>query len=143
MIKGFRHTGVVVDDLDKSIRFYRDLLGFKVEKRQFEGVEYIRTLLGNRRIDTLETVKLSAGNGVILELLKFNPSAESDLDTTLFSTGLTHLAFTVECIDDVYRKMMKQGVEFISEPEVSPDGYAKLVFCKAPDGVYLEMVEIL
>ena len=41
MVKEIRHTGIVVSDIDKSIHFYGDLLGFKVCKDMIESGDYI------------------------------------------------------------------------------------------------------
>lgn len=54
-----------------------------------------------------------------------------------------HLAFTVSSVDDVYEEFSKDGIEFISASAVSPDGCAKVAFCKAPEGTYIELVELL
>ena len=36
-----RHTGIVVSDMEKSLKFYRDLLGFKIRKDMVESGDYI------------------------------------------------------------------------------------------------------
>lgn len=38
---------------------------------------------------------------------------------------------------------MSDSIEFISPPQVSPDSYAKVAFCQAPEGTYIELVELL
>ena len=40
-IKNVRHTGIVVSDIERSIRFYTELLGFKIEKDMLESGTYI------------------------------------------------------------------------------------------------------
>ena len=45
MIKDIRHTGIVVIDLDESLRFYRDLLGFQIAKQMEESGNYIDNIL--------------------------------------------------------------------------------------------------
>jgi len=57
--------------------------------------------------------------------------------------GASHVAFTVENVEKEYRKLQEQGVVFTCEPQVSPDGKAKVTFCVDPDGVPIELVQEL
>ena len=43
----------------------------------------------------------------------------------------------------MYSDFIDDGIEFISNPKISPDGYAKVAFCKAPEGTFIELVELL
>ena len=38
---------------------------------------------------------------------------------------------------------MDNKIQFNSSPQISPDGYAKVVFCRAPEGTMIELVEVL
>lgn len=48
MITQFRHTGIVVWDLEKSLAFYRALLGFREWKRAREKGSFIDIIVGQR-----------------------------------------------------------------------------------------------
>ena len=50
---------------------------------------------------------------------------------------------TVKNIDKLYIKLKKKGVAFLYEPLMSEDKNVKLAFCKSPDGVFIEMVQVL
>ena len=41
MIKNIRHTGIVVDNLEASLHFYSDLLGFKIVKKMEQILDII------------------------------------------------------------------------------------------------------
>ena len=56
--------------------------------------------------------------------------------------GLTHFALTVKDLDLLYNKLRKK-IRFLSKPKYSPDKKVKLVFCKSPEGVFIEMVQQL
>lgn len=62
---------------------------------------------------------------------------------TLFGIGITHIAFTVRDVEGVYNKLIARGIKFNSPPQISPNGYVKIVFCKAPEGSFLELIEVL
>lgn len=142
-IKNIRHTGIVVTDMDESLKFYRDLMGLKPVIDFVEKGEFIATISNTQGID-LRMVKLIADDGGMVELLHYisHPQPERG-DNKLYNTGPTHVAFTVEDVDATYAQFTAQGIRCNSEPVISPDGKAKLFFCQDPDGTYLEMVQML
>ncbi len=144
MIRTVRHVGIVVKNIDDVLPFYRDLLGLKLVKKVHEPEPFIDSLLGIRGC-RLVTVKLAAGDGVTLvELLEFgSPPSRPAAVPALFSQGITHIALTVKDLDGLYRKLISNGIPFLSPPLRSPDGFAKVAFCRDPAGNYLELVEEL
>jgi catechol 2,3-dioxygenase-like lactoylglutathione lyase family enzyme len=90
------------------------------------------------------TVKLAAPDGNLIELLQFTSHPDQPAWTGApNSTGLTHVAFTVQDLDDACERLAGKGVTFSSPPQRSPDGYAKVIYCRGPEGVLLELVEVL
>ena len=79
----------------------------------------------------------------MIELLKFNSHPGAENAKKLFDIGPTHFAVTVDNLDETVSKLKKEEIGFLSEPKVSPDAYAKVVFCKAPEGTFVELVEVL
>ena len=143
VINKIRHTGIVVDDLDASLDFYKDLLGFKVEKIADEDEGFICEILGISSAG-LKTVKLSIGEGggkQLIELLCFNKKKYRIFD--IVTIGPTHIALGVSNLVKLCEKMYKNGVRFISKPQNSPNKYAKVCFCRAPEGTYIELVQLL
>lgn len=138
----FRHVGIVCNNLDDSLHFYCQLLGFSISKRLIETGGFIAKILGFPEA-IVETVKLSPpmGEGQ-LELLHFvNPETTSH--QSLNSIGLTHVAFRVHDLEKLYRNLNEKLIHFVSSPQISDDKNAKVCFCKDPNGVYLELVELL
>jgi len=143
MITQIRHTGLVVKNLEVSLSFWRDLLGFKVEKRMDESGPHIDAMMGLKNVQ-VTTVKMSAPAGGLIELLHFK--SHPDIDSwngKPYSTGFTHLALTVKNLDDSYKKLSDAGVLFPTVPQYSPDGAVKMIYCSGPEGVLLELVEVL
>jgi catechol 2,3-dioxygenase-like lactoylglutathione lyase family enzyme len=139
-----RHVGIVVKKIDDVLPFYRDLLGLKLVKKTHEPEQFISHLLGLSGCQ-LVTVKLAADEGkTLIELLEFasHPGNQAALPE-LTDTGITHIAFTVTDLDGLYQKLTLAGIAFISPPSESPDGFAKVAFCRDPAGNYLELVEEL
>jgi catechol 2,3-dioxygenase-like lactoylglutathione lyase family enzyme len=142
MIEHIRHVGIVVSDLEESLRFYTQKMQFVVSKRMDESGSFIDKILGCENLK-VTTVKMTLNEGQMIELLDFKSHKTQPGSQSINDIGPTHLAFTVSNVDDIYEEFSRDGVEFISTPAISPDGYAKVAFCKAPEGTYIELVELL
>jgi len=142
MIKGIRHTGLVVSNLNKSIYFFKKILGFKIFKHMDENGEFVETILNLKNVK-LTTVKLKSKNGQMIELLRFHNIRKDKSKIKIFSQGLTHISFDVDNINKTYNLLKKNNCKFLSKPKVNDDKTAKVVFCKGPDNFFLELVQIL
>ena len=121
-----RHIGIVVHDLEKSLEFYEDLLELDIKNQMIEEGKFISTILGNKV--KVKTCKLTEN----IELLEY-----------LEGRHKNHIAFTTHNLDREYKLLKGLGIEFISEPQISPDRRAKVVFCYDPEGNLIELVEDL
>lgn len=138
-----RHVGIVVNDLEKSIHFWQELIGFKIVSDNIEPSPYIEELL-SLNATNLRTVKFSDKKGFIVELLKFDSSTkESDWQGDLSTTGLTHIALTVENVEQLVNKLNEFSYTSLSKIMKSPNGQVKVVFINGPENLKLEMVEVL
>jgi catechol 2,3-dioxygenase-like lactoylglutathione lyase family enzyme len=138
-----RHVGIVVNDLAKTTDFWINLIGFKLHIDVIEQSPYIDELLGIPN-PGLRTVKLIDENGFIIELLEFvNYPAKDNWEGNLATTGLTHIALTVNDLESLTTKLKDNNYMFISEIKKSPNGSVKVVFVKGPEGLMLELVEQL
>ena len=135
--------GIVVNDLDKSKDFWMKSLGFQLHIEALEQSPYIDELLAIND-PNLTTVKLIDSKGFIIELLKFdNHQVEKTWSGDLKTTGLTHIALTVDNLDALVDNLKKLNYQLLSEIKISPNGKVKVVFAKGPEGIMLELVEEL
>ncbi len=135
--------GIVVNDLEKTRDFWINILGFKLHIEAKEETPYIDELLAIRD-PALTTVKLIDSNGFIIELLKFeNYQIENSWSGNLKTTGLTHIALTVDNLDELVEVLAKDNYQTVSDIKVSPNGKVKVVFVKGLEGLMLELVEEL
>lgn len=139
----FRHAGIVTQNIEELILFYKNALGFSIKKDVLETGEFVSSICGLSNIK-VRTVKMSLNDNIVLELLDFkNVDNSCNSERNITDKGYTHMALTVSNLDKLYSSMLKEGVHFTTKPLISPDGNAKVTFCKDPDGNLLELVEEL
>jgi len=142
MIKDIRHTGIVVINLEASLYFYCDLLGFHIVKQMEESGNYIDNISSLHNIK-VTTVKMTAPDGQMIELLKYHSHPREQKLREICDIGIAHLAITVEDLNSECDRLKGEGVPFNAPPQLSPDSYAKVTFCRAPEGTLIELVEVL
>ena len=104
---------------------------------------HIDAMMGLKDV-RLTTSKLTAPEGGMIELLYFHSHPDQTAWTgTPYSTGFTHVAMTVNNIDNLCETLRKEGVIFFAPPQRSPDGKVKVTYCRGPEGVLLELVEMI
>jgi len=138
-----RHVGIVVNDLEKTRDFWINTLGFKLHIEAKEETPYIDELLAIND-PSLTTVKLIDSKGFIIELLKFyNYQVENSWSGDLKTTGLTHIALTVDNLDELVEILRKLDYQTLSEIKTSPNKKVKVLFVRGPEGIMLELVQEL
>ena len=143
MITAIRHTGLVVADLAQALHFWCDVLGFKITRQMDESGAHIDAMLGLKDV-RLTTVKLAAPDDNLIELLYFHSHRDKPgWEGQAYSTGFTHIALTVDDLDAMCLRLGEAGVTFAAPPQYSPDGGVKLTYGRGPEGVLLELVEVL
>jgi hypothetical protein len=116
-------------------------LNFKLHIEAKEESPYIDKLLAIND-PSLTTVKLIDSKGFIIELLKFeNYRVENSWSGDLKTTGLTHIALTVNNLDELVKVLESQNYQTLSQVKISPNNKVKVVFVKGPEGIMLELVE--
>ena len=130
---GVHHVDLVVSSIERSLRFYRDLLGPL-------GFHRIGEVEGERG----ETIWYLSGGGSSVGLREAQSESEQPYDR--YQVGLHHLAFEASsrgAVDERAEWLHGQGAEIESGPEeyaYSPGYYA--VFFYDPDGIKLEIVYV-
>jgi len=142
-IQGFSHVGVCCSDLERSTRFYTEVLGF-TEVFTMEFGDEVSATMEQQGI-RFESRMLRRGD-VRLELLHWlEPEADGDRTRKpMTKFGMTHLCFRVDDIDDLVEVADRAGGQAhrhtLSElPEAGVGGQSvKLLYLTDPDGVRIE-----
>lgn len=141
-IKSFRHTGIVTTNLKESLNFYIKILGLKKLKTCIENEKLMQKILSLKKCK-LKTVKIGIKNQIYLELLYFKNFNQKKRELKIFYPGLTHISLTVINLKQIYDRLKKSKIKFLSKPSLSHDKKVKLVFCKSPENIFIELVEVL
>ncbi|HEY2125467.1 MAG TPA: VOC family protein [Chthoniobacterales bacterium] len=123
MIKKLLHTRYRVTDLEKTVAFYRDVLGLQEVRRHTSG-----------RGSQLVFFK-APGSEEEIELCKFDESGP-----VVVGPDLTHLAFEVDNMEQFARNAAAKGYPLSDGPHRTERGDA-IAFVDAPEGYEIELIE--
>ena len=135
------HVGICVSDLDRSLRFYCDGLGFEVAERydldstQMPGLDASLEVPG-----PLTLVSQMIVNGSMkVELLHYpGREAEGTPSTSRGMLGLTHLSFNVDKVDSAAARLVEHGGTILEHTR--SDAGIVLLFLTDPDGTRVELM---
>ena len=140
-IRGFSHVGICVSDLERSVAFYRDALGFR-EVRRFDVTgEAPETLLGLQDVD-LDAVFLER-DGVRIELLHYRwPAHRGSGDPRpMNALGLTHLSLRVDDLGAAIAALEGTGARVLHATRTwNAELATGAVFAVDPDGTRIELI---
>lgn len=142
MVLNTRHTGIVVMDIRKAVRFYEGL-GFEVLSAKIEEGAYIDQLVGLSNTK-LEWTKLKLPDNSLLELLQYHSHSELKNQKMLQEAnrlGCSHIAFTVSDMEETVKYITENGGQIKNNFQISPDGKVKVIYCYDIEGNILEIVQ--
>ena len=149
MISDIVHVGVTVSDIDRSIAFYRDVVGLEYLGRAVMEGESADRLFGveNCCVD-VAYLRRGRTDGPPLELIQFRGTDAGEGRADLQRRSISEICFLTDDIHAEYERMRGLGVEFISEPQpfdFTEEGFGRslAVYFRDPDGTIMELVQNL
>src|SRR6185436_8055240 len=122
--KKLLHTRYRVNDLERTVKFYKDVLGLEEVRR-------------NKSPRGSELVFLKApGSEELIEITYFPGSGPVQVQP-----DLTHLAFEVDSMDEFGKHLAKLGLKFSDGPTKSSSG-SVFAFVDAPEGYEIELIQL-
>lgn len=141
-------VGMVVSDIDKSLKFYKDVIGFEeIEGFKVPGDFALDTGLANKLPLDVHVLVLGKGEKATkLKLMQFKTSPGARVDNTFIhsSYGYRYLTISVKDLNASMDRAAKSGIKPIAKcPVLLPDGFPQamaLANYRDPDGNLIELV---
>ena len=150
MIKEIYHVGLTVSDIDRSIAFYKDVLGLTFKGEILMEGDSTDALFKSKN-SKCRVAYLNGSDDIMappVELIQFIDQVIDNDSASLFKTSISEICFRVTDIDKVYKHLLDNNVECLSSPQefdFTKDGFgrSKAIYFKDPDGIILELMESL
>lgn len=123
-VKKLLHTRYRLNDLERSVKFYKEVLGLEEVRRH------------------------KSPRGSELVFLKA-PGSDEEIELCYFPDGgpvqvqpdLTHLAFEVDSLEEFEKHLKSLGLSYSDGPTYKPDGSGGFAFIDAPEGYEIELIQ--
>ena len=144
MITHCDHIGIQVRDLDRSVEFYCQVMGFTVNDRFTKSEPYLQELVGYPGVELDIAVLGIPGSPVELEILEYRNVDRRPVDPQTANPGTAHFCLFVTDIDELVCRVKQFGGGAVSAVQTStagPVAGCRLVYLTDPDGIRVELVE--
>jgi len=150
-IIGIHHFNFTVEDLERTVAFYRDYLGFSLHSRALytHTNEASRNLLGDLVPDIVKDgleseIAVMDLNGLRVEFMQMFKPKTMPYHGNITTAGSAHLAIRVKDIAEVRARLEKGGVEFATPiMPFAESGFRPWEYCtlRDPNGIYVELIQ--
>src|ERR1041385_3218405 len=140
------HTGITVSDVERSLAFWRDVLGFECSHSAHQSGEIAEQITGVKGAE-LKLAVVKSPTGHKIELLEYlsPPGRKKDLDLQPCDVGHVHVALTVENLAALLETIEASGWKARGKPQTlktGPNAGKRAVSVRDPDGPTIEFMEI-
>jgi glyoxylase I family protein len=137
------HTGITVSNLERSLVFWRDVLGFELSHRAHQTDELAAEITGVPGAEILIAVVKAPGHKI--ELLEYlAPADRKRADLRSCDVGSVHIALTVDDLDAVLERIIGSGWKTRGKPQtlaVGPNAGKRVIYVRDPDGTTIEFMQ--
>ena len=143
-ITGADHTGITVSNLERSLAFWRDVLGFGLSHIAHQNGKMAEEITGVAGAE-IKLAVVKAPGGHKIELLEYSaPPDRKRLDLRPCDLGHVHVALIVDDLEDVLERIAKFGWKAAGEPQTiksGPNAGKRVVYVHDPDGTTIEFMQ--
>jgi len=139
------HTGITVSNLERSLAFWRDVLGFELSHTADQTGEMAKEITGVEGAE-LKLAVLKAPGGHKIELLQYlsPPDRKKHADVRPCDVGSVHVALLVDNLEAILEKIAASGWSAAGEPQVlkaGPNAGKRVVYVRDHDGTSIEFMQ--
>jgi catechol 2,3-dioxygenase-like lactoylglutathione lyase family enzyme len=140
------HTGITVSNLERSLAFWQNVLGFELSHRAHQTGEMAAEITGVAGAE-IKLAVVKAPGGHKIELLEYLAPTDRKKDTHLrpCDVGHVHVALTVENLDGILEKIATSGWKVAGKPQTlktGPNAGKRVVYVRDPDGSTIEFMQM-
>ena len=145
-LSDLHHIGLTVSDIERSIEFYRDVLGMEiVGRRPSITADYVAQQTGYDSVElSVASFRVNANSKQSLEVAQYLTHAGSPADTATNRAGNAHFCVVVDNLRDCYDELLAKNVRFKTEPveiTAGPNKGGLVVYFFDPDNHVLELFQ--
>lgn len=139
------HTGLTVSNLERSLAFWRDVLGFELSHRAHQTGELASEITGVAGAEISIAVLKAPGHKI--ELLEYlaPPDRKQHDNLRPCDVGSVHVALTVDNLDVVLSTIAASGWTTAGKPQTlktGPNAGKRVVYVRDPDGTTIEFMQV-
>ena len=138
------HTGITVSNLERSLAFWRDALGFELSHRPHQTGELASEITGVAGAEIL--IAVLKGYGHKIELLEYlAPADRKRIALRPCDVGSVHVAFTVDNLDAILNTIAASGWKAAGKQQTitaGPNTGKRVVYVRDPDGTTIEFMQV-
>ncbi len=139
------HTGITVSDIERSLTFWQDVLGFELSHRAHQKGELAEQITGVIGAEILIAVLKAPGHKIELLEYRAPPDRERQNNLRPCDLGAAHIALTVDNLDEVLDRIAAFGWKTAGEPQtltVGPNSGKRVIYVRDPDGTTIELMQM-
>ncbi len=137
------HTGFTVSNLERSLAFWRDVLGFELSHRPHQTGDLASEITGVAGAEI--AIAVLKGHGHKIELLEYlAPAERKHYAPRPCDVGSVHVALVVDALDAVLERIAASGWKAAGEPQTlqaGPNAGRRVVYVRDPDGMTIEFMQ--
>jgi len=138
------HTGITVSNLQRSVAFWRDVLGFELSHTAHQKGELAQEITGVEGAE-LKLAVLRAPGDHKIELLEYlAPADRARANLRPCEVGFVHIALLVDDLDVVLERIATSGWKAAGKPQrlqSGPNAGKRVAYVRDPDGTTIEFME--
>src|SRR6266581_2897667 len=138
------HTGITVSNLERSLAFWRDVLGFELSHTAHQTGELAKEITGVTGAE-IKLAVLKTPDGHKIELLEYlAPPDREPADVRPCDVGHVHVALLVDDLDAVLERITTSGWKAAGQPQLlknGPNAGKRVVYVRDPDGTTIEFMQ--
>lgn len=139
------HTGITVSNLERSLAFWRDVLGCEFSHTAHQKGEFAKEITGVEGAELkLAVLKMPCGHKI--ELLEYlAPADRKRANLRPCDVGSVHIALLVKDLEEALDRIAVSGWKTAGQPQIltkGPNAGKRVVYVRDPDGTTIELMQV-